>query len=263
MAARPDRREGRVLYGVDPPAYDAGRPEYPDRVYELLAARGGLGPGCRVVEIGPGTGLVTRHLLAAGGQVTAVEANEQMTSYLRANITAPGLEVITGAFEDARLPRGAFDLAVAATSFHWVSQPAGWDKLRQILRPGGWVAVWWMLFEDPASPDEFTRAAEQVLGGSPNYTEPGRLPFQVDLPARQADLADAGFTEVQAELVHSAARLGAAQVRALYATLAIVLRRPAAEQAAALDGLEHLVAEEFGGHVERQFVTAVYLGRNP
>ena len=259
----PDPREGRLLYGADPAAYDVGRPAYPGRVYELLVAPGGLGPGCRVVEIGPGTGLVTRHLLESGGRVTAVEANGQMASYLRANVAAPGLDVVAEAFEDAVLPVAAFDLAVAATSFHWVPQPAGWDKLRRIVRPGGWVAIWWMLFEDPASPDEFSRAAEQALGDSPTAAAPGRLPFQIDVASRRADLEAAGFAGVRAELIRSAAWLDAAQVRALYATLAIVLRRPAAEQAAVLDRLEHLVADRFGGQVERRFLTAIYLGRNP
>jgi SAM-dependent methyltransferase len=259
----PDLREGRFLYGSDPAAYDAGRPGYPGRVYDLLVAPGGLRPGCRVVEIGPGTGLVTRHLLDAGGRVTAVEANGQMASYLRMNVAAPGLDVVTGGFEDAVLPESGFDLAVAATSFHWVPQPAGWDQLRRVLRPGGWAAIWWMLFEDPASPDEFSQAAELVLEGSPTTAEPGRLPFQIDMPARRADLEAAGFAGVRAELIRSAAWLDAAQVRALYATLAIVLRRPAAEQAAVLDELEHLVADQFGGRVERRFPTAVYLGRNP
>jgi hypothetical protein len=102
-----------------------------------------------------------------------------------------------------------------------------------------------------------------VLGGSPTTAEPGRLPFQIDMAARLADLEVAGFTEVRAERISSAVRLTAAQVRALYATLAIVLRRPADEQAMVLDRLERLVAEWFGGQVERRFLTAIYLGRNP
>ena len=262
-AAAPDPLEGRLLYGGDPAAYAAGRPDYPDRVYELLVACG-LGPGCRVVEIGPGTGLVTGHLLGAGAQVTAVEANPEMAAYLQQACAGPRLEVVVAPFEEAALPEAGFDLAVAATSFHWVSRPRGWDELRRVLRPRGWVAIWWMLFEDPTAPDEFSAASHRVLGGSPSVAlESDRRPFQIDVPARRADLEAAGFVEVHGELIRSTACLDAARLRALYATMAIVLRRPADEQAQVLGELERLVEERFDGWVERPFLTGAYLGRKP
>ncbi len=37
---------------------------------------------------------------------------------------------------------GGFDLAVAATSFHWVDQAQGWPKLKACLRPGAWAVIW-------------------------------------------------------------------------------------------------------------------------
>lgn len=51
--------EARQVYGTDPALYDAGRPDYPDRVYDVLMQRCGLQQGTRVLEIGPGTGLAT------------------------------------------------------------------------------------------------------------------------------------------------------------------------------------------------------------
>ena len=56
------RQQARTIYGRDAQGYDTGRPDYPAEVYEILAARCGLRAGASVVEIGPGTGLVTRRL---------------------------------------------------------------------------------------------------------------------------------------------------------------------------------------------------------
>ena len=67
------RAEGRRLFGLDPQAYEAGRPDYPQAVYQSLVHRCGLAAGARVLEIGPGTGLVTQRLLAEGAKVVAVE----------------------------------------------------------------------------------------------------------------------------------------------------------------------------------------------
>jgi SAM-dependent methyltransferase len=259
-----DPSEGRRLYGQDPDAYQAGRPQYPDRVYEVLVDRCGLSDGSRVVEIGPGTGLVTARLLVAGATVTAVEANAAMAEYLAERLAGPDLDIVQATFEEAPLVEGGFDLAVAATSFHWVDQRAGAQKLRRVLVGGGWAAIWWMLFEDPVEPDEFSVAAEKVVTFSPGtMAGSGRLPFQIDEVARRSYLADAGFVDVQSELIRSTVVMDASQIRALYATMAIILRRPAGEQMALLDAIEELVGEEFGGRVERKFVTGLYTARNP
>jgi len=186
-----------------------------------------------------------------------------MAAYLRQTHGDDNMDVIVASFEDAPLAENAFDIAVAATSFHWVDQRAGTKKLRRVLRPGGWVAIWWMLFEDPTNPDDFTRAAETILGDSPNsLVEPEVPPFQLDEIARRSDLRRAGFVDVESELIHSEMDMDADEVRALYATMAIILRRPVEAQTAALDALHALVRREFGGRVKRSFVTALYTARN-
>src|SRR5436309_5658315 len=105
------RTAAREVYGHDPAGYDAGRPEYPDQVYAALTGRCGLGPGARVLEIGPGTGQVTRRLVALGADVTAVEPDPAMADYLVSTVAA---DVVRSTFEDAALPESRFDLAVAA-----------------------------------------------------------------------------------------------------------------------------------------------------
>jgi SAM-dependent methyltransferase len=204
-------------------------------------------------------------MLSMGAAVTAVEANASMAAYLYGAAGCAGaLEILVAPFETADLPDHAVDLAVAATSFHWVDRNTGMDKLRRVVRPGGWVAMWWMLFEDPTRPDDFTAAAQRVLGASPSsIMDPGRPQFQIDEAARRSELQQAGFVDVASELIASQAQFDAARVRALYASMAIVLRRPPDEQTRVLDTLEALVADEFAGTVERHFLTALYTARNP
>lgn len=263
MSMPRDTSEGRRLYGGDPRGYSAGRPDYPLGVYEILASAG-LGPRCRVLEVGPGAGLVTRHLLDAGADVTAVEANKEMADHLQNEFIERALSVIKAPFEEAQLASGAFDLAVAATSFHWVAQPAGWQNLIETLRPGAWAIVWWMLFEDPAALDEFDVASRQILAGSPSRLEgPEAVPFQMDTKSRMADLESVGFMEVRAQFIRTTYRLSAEQIKNLYATMAVVLRRPKSDQLRLLDAIEQLVVDRFGGQVNRTFVTTLYRGRRP
>jgi SAM-dependent methyltransferase len=258
------RGEGRVLFGKDPKGYDTGRPDYPERIYEILTDRCGLRPGTRILEVGPGTGLVTRRLLAAGASVTAVEPDPGLAGYLARQ--CPGVEVLAAPLEEAAIGRVAFDLALAATSFHWVDQRLGLTKLGESLKPGGWVALWWTLFRDPWSPDPFSQAVEELLGPATRgaFDEPDRPPFQLDEEHRLRDLARwAGLIGLEAELLRSEAVLDSGQARALYASMATVLRRPEAEQQHILDAIERLASERFGGTVRRRFLTALYTGHRP
>jgi SAM-dependent methyltransferase len=234
-------------------------------VYSRLRTRCGLRAGARVLEVGPGTGLVTVRLLDAGASVVAVEPDPGLAAHLRGDVTGD-LEVVAATFEDARLPEAGFDLAVAATSFHWVDQARGLAKLGRVVRPGGWVALWWTLFRDPGAADEFTRSVERILGPRTrgSFDEPGRPPFQLDEEHRCRDLRDlAGLTDVVAEVVTTDLALTTAQVRALYGSMATVLRRPVAERSRLLTAIGDLVDATYGGRVVRRFVTAFYRGRRP
>jgi SAM-dependent methyltransferase len=134
--------------------YDA-RPDYPDVIYTLLADRCGCGPGSRVVEVGPATGLVTRRLVGLGAHVTAVEPGPALAQRLRERTAGAPVDVVVDTFEHAPLPTDAFDLLVAATSFHWIDPAVGVAKAADVLRPGGWIALWWTVFGDTSRPDPY------------------------------------------------------------------------------------------------------------
>jgi len=258
------RDEGRRLFGLDPAGYRAGRPDYPEAVYETLVHRCGLGPTTRALEIGPGTGQVTQRLLRNGAHVVAVEPDPSMASYLFETSASANLDVVISSFEDADVAPASFDLAVAATSFHWVDQEVGLTKLGRAMRPGGWVALWWTLFRDPAQPDEFSQALDHILGPvTPGaFDEPGRPPFQLDESHRRRDMTRwAGLDDVTSQVIPWTCELTPLQARALYASMATVIRRPPDEQRRILDGVERLAAEISEGVVRRRFVTALYTGR--
>lgn len=62
---------------------------------DAIVAAAELQPGDRVVEIGPGLGVLTRRLLAAGASVTAVELDPRLADYLRRELDGvPRFELI-------------------------------------------------------------------------------------------------------------------------------------------------------------------------
>jgi SAM-dependent methyltransferase len=258
------RTEARCVYGVDPEGYDAGRPEYPGRVYELLETRCGVGPGTEALEIGAGTGRVTRRLVDLGAAVTAVEPDPGLAEYLAAVTEERSVKIIVASFEEAPLVDEVFDVAVAAMSFHWIDQQVGLTKLGRVLRPGGCAALWWTVFGDPDRPDPFNDATKRLLEENEALATPHQPLFELDVEGRTQDLANgAGLVDAEGELIHWTIRLDPAAVRALYASMIRVRRRPPDERERLLDVIATIAAREFGGVVERPFVTAVYTARRP
>jgi SAM-dependent methyltransferase len=144
------------LFGLDVPGYDSIRPEYPSAVYERLQEVCGLAPGTGTLEIGAGSGLATRELIALGANpVTAIEPDQALADQLRqvVELTETRVDIHVASVEEFTLPDDTFDLAVAATSFHWVDPSVGLAKVRSALRPGGAWAMWWNVFGDPDRDD--------------------------------------------------------------------------------------------------------------
>lgn len=265
VSARIERQEGRHVFGGDPTAYDEARPDYPDRLYELLVERCGLLPGTATLEIGPATGLATRRLLALGADpVVGVEPDPRLAAFLEDATRGADarVEIVVAPFEDAELPDASFDLAVAATAFHWVEQRPGLEKLARLLRPGGWWAMWWTIFGDPERPDPFHEATHRMLESlakSPSAGIDRTKPFALDVDARLADLASVrAFEPGSFERIPWTLTLTTDELTRLYATFSSMSRLSEVRQGPLLAGLARIAQEDFAGRVERPVVTAVY-----
>ena len=142
--------------------YERARPSYPAEAVAWIAERTGLGPGRTVVDVGAGTGKLTRLLTPTGARVIAIEPIAEM----RAKLT--GVETLDGTAEDLPLPDGAADVITVAQAFHWFDLDRALPELYRVLRPGGSLAVIWNSrdLDDPlqAGVEELLLAAR---GGSP------------------------------------------------------------------------------------------------
>ncbi len=219
-----------------------------------------------MLEVGPGTGQATRRLLALGASpLVALEPDPALAAYLRRSL-GELIDVREAALEDAPLVADSFDLAVAASSFHWVEEARGLVKLLSALRPGGWWAMWWTLFGVPDKPDAFITATTPLLEGlhaSPTSGEEGRLPHALDTEARFAALEAAGFRELEHEVVPWSASWDTSGIRALYATFSPIARLEDDRRNEILDEVARIAEREFAGHVERTLLTSLYTARRP
>ncbi|GAA1399724.1 class I SAM-dependent methyltransferase [Catellatospora coxensis] len=126
-----DIEEHRLSFGAVAQAYQQSRPSYPA---EALAWAIGTAPG-RVVDLGAGTGQLTRVALAAGFEVVPVEPDPAMRAALHA--ATPGTEAREGSAESIPLPDGYADAVVVGTAYHWFDKVRAHPEIARVLRPDG------------------------------------------------------------------------------------------------------------------------------
>jgi ubiquinone/menaquinone biosynthesis C-methylase UbiE len=123
-------------------AYERGRPGYPEEAVRWLA-----GDEPRdVVDLGAGTGKLTRALVELGHRVTAIEPLPEMLELIPA--AAPGAFAILGNAEIIPLPDAHADVVTCAQSFHWFDHPVALPEIARVLRPGGRLAYVWNSRDD-------------------------------------------------------------------------------------------------------------------
>lgn len=122
--------------------YDQHRPTYPDEFIDRACQIAGLERGDQVLEIGCGTGQLTRSLLARGLRVTAVEPGAQLAGLAQQRLHGMDeLEFVNARFEDAELPLECFRTVFSGSAMHWVDPDIGWRRAADALVPDGTLTL--------------------------------------------------------------------------------------------------------------------------
>jgi len=134
MASRADRA---MSFGAIADDYDRLRPQPLAEAVDWL-----LPDDCQAaVDVGAGTGLLTRALADRIAQVTAVEPDPRMRTVLRAR--SPGVRVLAGTGEAIPLPDASVDGVFVSSAWHWMDTDRAVPEIARVLRDGGRLGVIW------------------------------------------------------------------------------------------------------------------------
>jgi SAM-dependent methyltransferase len=280
------RRYGTVFDEVAD-EYDRTRPMYPDALVDRACEVAGLGYGDPVLEIGCGTGQLTRSLVARGLRVMAVEPGGNLIRLAGQNLAGTGsgtgsVELVNARFEDAALPCGYFRAVFSASALHWVDPAVGWRKIAGALAPGGTLALLsYFGVDEPRSRDDqvamlaaIAKVAPEIAAGWPVYRDiDGTL---AGVERRRGNVSEVWawlgsydmaqddaarlFGDVQVALVPKLVEQTASELNATFRTMSYYARLSPSQREALAQECEAIYAR-LGRPVRASVVTALVTAR--
>jgi SAM-dependent methyltransferase len=141
-------------FGSAAEVYERARPSYPADAIDWLLERADVGAGDTIVDLGAGTGKLTRLLVPSGARIVAVEPIPEMRAHIDVG------EAVDGTAEAIPLTDGAAALVTAAQAFHWFDHDHALPEIHRVLRPDGALGLVWNMrdLDDPVQ-----RGVEDLL----------------------------------------------------------------------------------------------------
>ncbi|HZC15420.1 MAG TPA: class I SAM-dependent methyltransferase [Caulobacteraceae bacterium] len=178
-------------FGAAADAYERARPSYPEAAIDWILPKGAR----RVLDLGAGTGKLSRPIRARGLEVAAVEPSDGMRAQLSRGL--PDVPVFAGSAEQIPLDDASVDAVVVGQAWHWFDPSRAVPEVARVLKPGGALGLIWNIrdLRDPWM-DAFSRL-EPEHDNSEAESENPRVgaPFgpveRFDLPWRQTTTAEA------------------------------------------------------------------------
>lgn len=221
--------------------YERYRPGPPvDAVAWLLPERVG-----RVVDLGAGTGALTRLLVDRADEVVAVEPDPRMREVLVREVA--GANAVEGRGESMPLADGTVDAVVASSSWHWVDPVPTLREVGRVLKPAGVLGALWS-GPDPESP--FVAQARDILQGTgaAGVSETLAALDARDRPVDQVLTIPDGlpFTDPENHVFRWDMALTADDLVGMLGTFSWVILMDSDERQGLLDGARRLLKEMLG-----------------
>ncbi|MGH9034962.1 MAG: class I SAM-dependent methyltransferase [Acidimicrobiia bacterium] len=155
-------------YQASADTYEQARPGYSEEAVAYLVDGLHLSPGDTVVDLGAGTGKLTRGLLDRGAHAVAVEPVEAMRGIFASVL--PGVPVVGATAEALPLRRGSIAAVSVGQAFHWFDASTALTAIHRVLHPGGRLGLVWNVRDESVDwVAALTRLIDSHVGAGPTF----------------------------------------------------------------------------------------------
>jgi SAM-dependent methyltransferase len=221
------RKAQATSFGAAAATYERARPSYPDQAIGWL-----LPPGARrVLDLGAGTGKLTRGLRDRGLDVVAVEPSAGMRRQLARVL--PGVPALAGTAEQIPLADQAVDAVLVAQAWHWVDPARAAPEVARVLRRGGRLGLLWNIRDERA---DWVARLGAILHG---HGDPERASASDQVSA--APVIGPPFGPVERFDVEWTRRTAPGEIIDLVASRSYIITMPPPEREAVLSRVQRLL----------------------
>lgn len=145
-------------FGVAAEAYERSRPDYPGEALDRLIQELELTRSCVAMDLGAGTGKLTRLLIPTGATLVAVEPVEAMRRAFRSVL--PEVRLVGGVAEALPFADETFDAVVCAQAFHWFDGNRALPAIHRVLKRWGRLGLLWNIRDESVT---WVRALTEII----------------------------------------------------------------------------------------------------
>jgi SAM-dependent methyltransferase len=244
----PDRQRMSTSFGTEADSYERGRPGYPLEAVAWMLEQ--VPPGSTVVDIGAGTGKLTRAMVETGYRVVAVDPDPAMLAKLGEGL--PFVRRLIGTGEEIPLDAGSAAAVVGGQMWHWVDPAVASREVSRVLRPEGVLGLIWNIRDER---EPWVKRMSEIMSNSAAE----RL-----IADGGVELGD-GFTNLQESRFEWERSISAVDLRAMVRSRSYVITADPDTRRRIDTELEDLFGSlpglESGGEVSLPYVTHAFRAR--
>ncbi len=243
--------------------YDAIRPGYPALLFDDVLAFSEMPPSGRLLEVGCGTGQATLPFARLGHSIDCLDIGADLLAIAAHNLqNYPNVHFENTSFEAWPARAGAYDLVYAATAFHWVPRETGYPKAALALKPGGTLAIF--ANNNPRPYQGFAVEVQSVYKQFMPRLKDQRPTTAQEIEAHTHFMQATGlFSRVEVRTYPWTKTYSTAEYIQLLNTYSDHIALEAGKRECLYQGIAGLIDRNYGGKVEKPYLTVLYLGKKP
>jgi SAM-dependent methyltransferase len=222
--------ERALSFGAVSEDYDRFRPKPAPAALDWLLPE----HASAAVDVGAGTGALTRPLVERVARVTAVEPDERMRHVLADRVPAATVRAGTG--EAIPVEDASQDAVLVSSAWHWVDARRAVPEAARVLRPGGRLGVLWTTIDREV---DWVAALWRMLRPGGTYAPGGHGPRALEVRPGE------GFGPVEGPYaVRVTQRFAREDLVGLAGTYSAMIVQPPGRRAALLDEVRRTLAAD-------------------